>query len=123
MKPLIPDPKPETERDEDFLNFIRALPCVICEQPAEPHHESGLIGSGGGMALKCSDYYTIPLCRGHHNLRENIGFQPFYLDHYKDPYKIVMNNLIKYIKWEFQSPSLIFIIDFLIGRIKDANSM
>lgn len=56
-------PKPKTPRDKKYLAFIRTLPCCDCglPGPSEAHHIFT-----GGMALKCSDYDTVPLCRGCH---------------------------------------------------------
>ena len=118
MKPLLPHPKPETERDERFLNFIRAKPCLFCHKVSEPHHESGL-GDSGGMALKCSDYFAIQLCRFHHETREREGFDSFWAWNYIDPWDIVISNLTEY--WQKKDDKIHAkrqIIDFLIGRIK-----
>ena len=71
MKPLLPNPKPKTDRDKKYLGFIRTKRCLFCNNKAEPHHESGLSNSGG-MALKCSDYFAIQLCRFHHDERDRL---------------------------------------------------
>lgn len=86
-------PKPKTPRDPKYLAFIRSKPCCICDKPAEPHHESGL-GDSGGMALKCSDYFAIPLCRFHHDQRDGLGFESFWM--WSDIHQRIMNFLIEY---------------------------
>lgn len=50
-------------RDPAYLAFVRRHPCVVpgCRRKAEAHH----YGSGG-VATKCSDYETVPLCHWHH---------------------------------------------------------
>ena len=119
MKPFLPDPKPETERDEDYLDFIRNKHCLLCHESAEPHHESGL-GDSGGMGKKCSDYFAIQLCRTHHDQREYIGFDTFWKWHWVDPWQIVMDNLIEYLqKKDNKIHAKRMIIDFLIERIKE----
>lgn len=52
-----------TYRNEQYLKYIRSLPCTVCKKPcpSEAHHIST-----GGMALKCSDLETAPLCNTHH---------------------------------------------------------
>lgn len=54
-----PNFKEKTPRDERYLDWIRSLPCDNCGYPprSEAHH-----ARTGGVALKCSDYLTVPLC-------------------------------------------------------------
>jgi hypothetical protein len=50
------------KRDPEYLARVRLLPCCVCgSEPSEPHH----IGQSYGP-LKTSDYFTIPVCRTHH---------------------------------------------------------
>lgn len=48
-----------------YLDYVRALPCVLCGGSACAHH---LVGHGlkpvGG---KVSDYLSFPLCNPHHS--------------------------------------------------------
>ena len=59
-------PKPQRWQCEDYTRYVKALPCVVCNQQADdPHH---LIGHGQGkMGGKAHDLFTIPLCRQHHD--------------------------------------------------------
>ena len=59
-------PKPMRWLCEDYTRYVKALPCVVCQQQADdPHH---LIGHGQGkMGGKAHDLFTIPLCRQHHD--------------------------------------------------------
>jgi hypothetical protein len=61
------DPKPETMRSDEYLEFIRFRPCESCgaNPPNDPHHVS--IGSTG-MGMKPPDNHAIALCRVCHNL-------------------------------------------------------
>lgn len=59
-------------RSEKYLAFVRQHDCVNCGIPAhingmDPHHINGQ-NLGGGMKLKISDVFTIPLCRKCHNM-------------------------------------------------------
>lgn len=51
---------------DDYLRYVKALPCVCCgKQADDPHH---LIGNGQGkMGGKAHDLFVIPLCRQDHN--------------------------------------------------------
>jgi hypothetical protein len=71
-----------------YQEFISRLPsCYRCNKarlPGErfhPHHER--IGGGGGIALKPSDVYLMPLCGGCHNIRHSSAFVNL-ADFYKD---------------------------------------
>lgn len=58
-------PKPITERDSEYLDFIRQQPCLVCNRPSsEAHHQPERYN--GKMGDKCSDYRAIPLCFDHH---------------------------------------------------------
>lgn len=54
----------------EYLKWVKTLPCVVTEMPADdPHH---LIGHGyGSTGSKASDYWTIPVTRIEHNLIHN----------------------------------------------------
>jgi len=74
-----PQPKTTTWELEAYREFVSRLPlCFRCHKarlPGErfhPHHER--IGGGGGMALKPSDVYLLPLCGGCHNIRHSSAF-------------------------------------------------
>jgi len=51
-------------RDARYLAWIRSLPCMICHTTitCDPHHIVT-----GGVGQKCSDYWTVPLCRKCHD--------------------------------------------------------
>jgi len=60
--------KPKTPRSDDYLMFVRGLPCYICntDPPSDPHHvEQG--------TTKGSDGSCIPLCRECHRFLEDNG--------------------------------------------------
>jgi len=59
----MPDFIEATYRNAKYLEYIRTLSCTVCKKPSpsEAHHIST-----GGMALKCSDLETAPLCNTHH---------------------------------------------------------
>ena len=51
-------------RDERYKEWIRTLPCCACRRAAPS--EAAHVGHDGGKSLKCSDYYTVPLCHACH---------------------------------------------------------
>lgn len=60
-------PKQPPGRSEEYLEYIRGLPCCICQDPAEPHH---LLSAGVGQ--KGSDFSCVPLCRVDHMAAHNV---------------------------------------------------
>jgi hypothetical protein len=90
-------PKPKTHRDKKYLDFICSKECCICGKGSEPHHESGL-GDSGGMALKCSDYFAIPLCSKCHRDRHDIGYLSFYKLFSLDVKRLIIEYLSEYIQ-------------------------
>ena len=68
--------KQQTYRDPAYLQFIREQTCCvpICRvTPCNPHHLNMKGTHSGGMALKTSDYRTIPLCSMHHGEYHALG--------------------------------------------------
>ena len=54
-------PKPTRYVDEDYLSYIRTLPCLglNCGADSGPHH---FVTRGAGG----SDHFAVPLCQRHH---------------------------------------------------------
>ena len=63
-----PQPKVKIFRSEDYIDFIRNKPCLMCDAPApnDAHHEPY---GKGGRAIKAPDSHCLPLCRKCHNRR------------------------------------------------------
>jgi hypothetical protein len=63
-RPMISQPKPVTERDEDYKIFIRSLPCSApncgASAPSVAHHHP--LAGHSGKSVTTSDYRTVPLC-------------------------------------------------------------
>ena len=51
-----------TRDENDHLNRVQELGCIICEMPAEIHH----IRTGKGMSQRATHFEVIPLCPDHH---------------------------------------------------------
>ncbi|OPY03520.1 MAG: hypothetical protein A4E60_00185 [Syntrophorhabdus sp. PtaB.Bin047] len=63
----------KTHRSPKYLAFIRRQPCVVSgSSPSVPHHTSK-----AGMALKGSDYLTVPLTPELHSELHTIGQESF----------------------------------------------
>jgi len=84
--------------DPDYLDFIRAQPCVFggfgCQGDIVPAHQN--LGYGM-MAGKLHDRWALPLCMGHHTLFkkcEHKGSKEFW--QYQDPAQLVVRYNIMY---------------------------
>lgn len=64
-------------RDKRHLDFIRSLECVLC---ASPYVEAAHLrmGTDGGMGMKPSDSFALPLCTAHHRCQHHIGELKFW---------------------------------------------
>ena len=66
------------KRSPAHCNFVRSHNCCVpgCDaRPIEVAHVR--VGTGGGMALKPSDRWTISLCRDHHSEQHRDGERTF----------------------------------------------
>jgi len=54
-------------RSEQYLAFVRSLPCSVCGiSGCDAHHVIGLGWGLSGMGLTAPDSFALPLCRAHH---------------------------------------------------------
>lgn len=63
--------------NKKYIEWIRSLPCLVCQRtaPSDPHH---IVPEGhGGKGVKVDDTRCIPLCHEHHNEYHNQGRQTF----------------------------------------------
>lgn len=72
-------------RDNKHLSFVRTLPCCVClgmDTVQAAHIRKGVpLEHKGGMGMKPSDCYTIPLCHHcHNNEQHSVGEQKFWID-------------------------------------------
>ncbi len=64
------------ERDADYLNYVRTLPCICCgiQHRSEAHHIRDT--RTAGIAIKSPDWYTVPLCHNcHMGVAHGTGFK------------------------------------------------
>ncbi len=89
-------------RSEKYLDFIRSKPCVKCKHetygkddpnPVTAHH---VPLKNGGVALKCPDSQTIPLCLNEHIEEENVPASIFWKGYYLE--KIIIEHLTEYLE-------------------------
>ena len=70
-------------RSRAHLQWVRGHVCAIdsdqCEGKVEAAHVR--IGTDGGMGVKPSDIYTIPLCHYHHDQQHRLGERSFEAQH------------------------------------------
>lgn len=79
MKPYhSPQPKPKTNRDKKYLEWLKTQPCVKCKRVAIPKClDIVATHSGGGMAIKGDDSNALPLCVVCH-YTEHTGIKMFW---------------------------------------------
>jgi hypothetical protein len=67
-------------RDNKHLENIRQLPCLYMSNECEGNVEACHIrySTDGGMGLKPSDCYTIPMCQSCHRKQHNMGEVSFH---------------------------------------------
>ncbi len=66
-------------RSKKHLEFIRSLPCIRCGcSPSQAAHIRK--GTDGGISLKPSDNFTVPLCHKHHQEQHKLGEVSFHFD-------------------------------------------
>jgi len=67
---MISDPKIKPYRSEEYLDYIRAMPCLRCGKPgrSQAHHVSV---KNQGWGVRPPDYQTVPLCLICHNEEES----------------------------------------------------
>lgn len=68
-----------TLRSKDYLDFVRAHPCLVtdCELDVVAHHCRHK-PHGGGVALKPSDYRTVPLTPLEHARLHQMGERAYW---------------------------------------------
>ncbi|RZN08869.1 single-stranded DNA-binding protein [Bradyrhizobium genosp. SA-3] len=71
LQPALPEsrlahPKePPRKRSKAHLLFVRAQPCLVCQQtPCDAHHLK--FAQPRALGRKVSDEFAVPLCRAHH---------------------------------------------------------
>jgi hypothetical protein len=77
--------QPDPKRSATHLAFIRTLPCCVCSKggPSEAAHVRS--GTDGGIGMKPSDKWTVPLCHEHHRRQHDIGELAFWSEQCVDP--------------------------------------
>lgn len=83
----VPLPKrmPDPRRNARHLAFVRSLPCCICGMPAPNEAAHIRAGNDGGMGVKPSDRFTVPLCFNDHRDQHTVGELAFWSGHGVDP--------------------------------------
>lgn len=85
------------QRDEDYLQFVRSLPCCICNDntSCEAHHiRLGSIENAKryvGLAEKSSDKWALPLCSHHHHEIHTMSEREFWASYGLDPFALAMH--------------------------------
>lgn len=82
------------DRSETHLAFIRTLPCIVCGNNIETEAahirmaDRSVAKPMTGIATKCDDRFTVPLCGKHHRHQHEVGNEhKFWLAVAIDPIK------------------------------------
>lgn len=88
----------KTPRNQDYLAYIRELPCIGCDQLPNEGCEAAhvRIGGGGGMGLKPSDYRAVPLCHGCHARQHSVGERTFWREVGREPDQFIAGLIVAY---------------------------
>jgi hypothetical protein len=95
LRKLPKKPKRETRfRSQRHLKHVRSHYCVSCDADAPIEAAHLRIGTDGGMGLKPSDFFAVPLCGGSdgsgcHQRQHTIGERTFWREVGKDPLEII----------------------------------
>ena len=90
LRKLPKKPKRETRfRSQKHLRHVRSFACCVCDSDEQPEAAHVRLGSDGGMGMKPSDYYCVPLCRLHHGIQHHVGEKTFWEAAGKDPLAII----------------------------------
>ena len=67
------------DKDEAHMKFVRSLPCLLCgdNTSTECAHirmaDRSVAKPVTGIAMKCDDRFTVPLCGAHHRQQHEHG--------------------------------------------------
>ena len=81
---------------EEYLDFIREMPCVACGRkgPSDPDH----IQARGTGSHKQVDFFALPMCRKCHTERGQLGNEKFMAKHgIENLWREVARNMVKFL--------------------------
>lgn len=91
-------------RDNEYLSFIRKQACIWCGKNNCSHAHHMRIGGKGGVSIKPSDAYCVPLCPVCHNRIHLKGVDEFLKDAKWITKYVSFEIFLKmnYMKWRFK---------------------
>lgn len=95
--------KKKTPRDERYLRWLRQRPCCVSRQTegVVAHHVR--LGTGGGVGLKPSDYYCVPLTQSLHQSLHQGGERSFWMKFNLDPWQVMAQNLMCFLAENYET--------------------
>lgn len=76
------------ERNKDHLEFIRQLPCLVCGDNTSTEAAHIRSGTDGGMGMKPSDKFVIPMCHTCHAMQHNYGERVYWGQFHISPLEV-----------------------------------
>jgi hypothetical protein len=83
-------PKPYLRQRAQHLAFVRQLACVACGKAAPSEAAHVRSGTDGGVGVKPSDRYAVPLCTACHARQHRIGELTFWSALRIDPLNVAL---------------------------------
>lgn len=93
---------PGTPRCEEYVEFVRSHPCIVCARPSESHHAFGR----RGVSVKPSDFTCVPLCHAHHDELHRSGRVSFEQFHRVNLVEVAFNLLHNFLTGTWVSLAL-----------------
>jgi len=87
--------KKKTPRSEKYKAWIRKRSCVVCGLNDETMEAAHM--ATGGIGIKASDYYCLPLCYKHH-MEEHAGRETFAEKYNLDVWKLIAEHIEAYVE-------------------------
>lgn len=114
-------PKQKTGRSREYMAFVRTLRSIASGSENEiiAHHVRCM--GGGGMGMKPSDYFCVPLTNEEHQKLHNTGEPSFWTANDSSPEEAVLSTQLLYLA---RLPAekrrrAVFLIDQLLIALND----
>lgn len=105
-------------RSEAYLDFIRLRPCHVTGQEVDvvAHHVRCL--GGGGMGMKPTDYFCVPLVNSEHDRLHNMGEKSYWASHDIVPEEAILMHLLCFVAGYYRGPAVITAVIEMIESLK-----
>jgi len=93
--------KNKPHRNRAYLDWLREQPCVFTgRSPRDPAHIR--MGADGGMGMKSSDFYALPVCPEYHRDQHQHGEATFWVRMMNEHTEAVMALIRDGARWRYE---------------------